>query len=407
MAEPSTHINYSFEDIQRYLQRKMSAAEMHTIEKAALQDTFLADAIEGYTDIDPAIAKQHLNAINASLSQQKKESKVVAFNRKTQWLSIAALVIILAGAGAVFSYFLRSSNKQQQTAQIKKDKVIKNTFEDSISSGLIAPGAKQDTTLLIAENKNLKKEKTLEKKPAKRNLTSTSEDSQQAETSITAMAMSAPMQNKAASKTLGEEITLNSKNDSNSNVLPNTFSGKVLDENGNPVAGVIVQSADKKTATFTNVNGNFSLKKNDSIINVTASTIGYESRTANLKSGNNDPIILRGTNSGVNDVILTTAGISKKSKISKDSASPVGGWANFNNYVMSKLNKDTTNALLTNSEDLVEIEFLIDNNGNPYDIKITKPLDEQHNAKAIDILKSGPKWTHSSNSKKAKVAISF
>ena len=40
MAEP-LYINYTFEDIQRYLQGKMSAAEMHAMEKAALQDAFL------------------------------------------------------------------------------------------------------------------------------------------------------------------------------------------------------------------------------------------------------------------------------------------------------------------------------------------------------------------------------
>ena len=40
MAEP-LYINYTFEDIQRYLQGKMSAAEMHAMEKAALQDPFL------------------------------------------------------------------------------------------------------------------------------------------------------------------------------------------------------------------------------------------------------------------------------------------------------------------------------------------------------------------------------
>ena len=61
MAESSTHINYTFEDIQRYLQGKMSAAEMHDIEKSALQDPFLADAIEGYKEVDENEALKHLN----------------------------------------------------------------------------------------------------------------------------------------------------------------------------------------------------------------------------------------------------------------------------------------------------------------------------------------------------------
>ena len=57
--------------------------------------------------------------------------------------------------------------------------------------------------------------------------------------------------------------------------------------------------------------------------------------------------------------------------------------------------------------DIVELEFLIDNEGNPYNIQITKPLDDKRNSKAVDILKSGPKWTNTSKKKKAKVAIEF
>lgn len=50
------HIEYTQADIERYLQGKMTNAEMHAIEKAALQDPFLADAIEGYkiTNFDKA-----------------------------------------------------------------------------------------------------------------------------------------------------------------------------------------------------------------------------------------------------------------------------------------------------------------------------------------------------------------
>src|ERR1700759_3937126 len=112
MAEPSTHINYSFEDIQRYLQGKMSAAEMHDIEKAALQDPFLADAIEGFNEADLTTAQQHLNEINTALLKEKSASKVVAFNKRTQWMNVAALIIVLAGIGVVASFFFKSSNNK-------------------------------------------------------------------------------------------------------------------------------------------------------------------------------------------------------------------------------------------------------------------------------------------------------
>ena len=48
MNVEKNHIIYTAEDIQRYLSGGMSNAEMYVIEKAALDDPFLAEAIEGY-----------------------------------------------------------------------------------------------------------------------------------------------------------------------------------------------------------------------------------------------------------------------------------------------------------------------------------------------------------------------
>src|SRR6516162_1476055 len=157
MAEPSSHIHYSFEDIQRYLQGKMTAAEMHAVEKAALQDPFLADAIEGFDLADPATAQQHLNEINASLIKEKKASKIVAFNKRAQWLSIAALIIVVAGIAVAASYFLRSSDKQNTVAQVKQESPAKETEKDSLINNTNVLKQQADTTAFIAENKMPKK----------------------------------------------------------------------------------------------------------------------------------------------------------------------------------------------------------------------------------------------------------
>ena len=50
MPEREFHINYSIEDIERYLNGNMTAKEMHELERAALNDPLLADAIEGYSE---------------------------------------------------------------------------------------------------------------------------------------------------------------------------------------------------------------------------------------------------------------------------------------------------------------------------------------------------------------------
>ena len=76
MSDPNTHINYSVEDIERYLSGGMSAKEMHDMEKAALQDPFLADAIEGFGNTSFEESRNHLNEIMAAL-QRNKEMKVI------------------------------------------------------------------------------------------------------------------------------------------------------------------------------------------------------------------------------------------------------------------------------------------------------------------------------------------
>ena len=52
MSEEKRHIVYTAADIQKYLTGQMSNAEMHAIEKAAMEDPLLAEAIEGYEGMD-------------------------------------------------------------------------------------------------------------------------------------------------------------------------------------------------------------------------------------------------------------------------------------------------------------------------------------------------------------------
>ena len=43
------HKVYTAADFERYYSGQMSDAEMHALEKSALEDPFLADALEGYS----------------------------------------------------------------------------------------------------------------------------------------------------------------------------------------------------------------------------------------------------------------------------------------------------------------------------------------------------------------------
>jgi hypothetical protein len=201
-------------------------------------------------------------------------------------------------------------------------------------------------------------------------------------------------------------------------LAPTIFSGQVVDENNKAIPGVLVQSPGKKDAVVTDLNGDFNLLAKDTTLRVTASTVGYLEQVTNLTSGYNSPIVLRARPTNLNEVVRVGYDAAKKQAVNidsfiqakslaKDSTMPVGGWQNFNHYVMTQLDKDTVSTPEVYGNDLVELEFLVDNTGSPYNIKITKPLDKTRNAKAIEILKNGPRWISTSHRKKNKVTISF
>ena len=105
--------NFSGEDIRRYHAGELSPQERHALEKAALDDPFLADALEGYAytvtpDADLAELRQRLQ-------QKREEEKVIPPGRSAaqpfRWWRIAALFLLLVGAGWAVVWFMQTENR--------------------------------------------------------------------------------------------------------------------------------------------------------------------------------------------------------------------------------------------------------------------------------------------------------
>lgn len=126
---------YSAEQIQRYIDGKMDASEMHTLEKAALEDPFLADAIEGIREMRPNL-KEDLMEMQNKLSEKKEEK------RKRRWIPIAIALLLLLSFGGWYMFRedgAGSGDGQQQIAKV-----------DGSDSGIgEAANASQDSQLLI------------------------------------------------------------------------------------------------------------------------------------------------------------------------------------------------------------------------------------------------------------------
>jgi hypothetical protein len=132
---PENKPRYSAEDLRRYHSGELSPAERHALERAALEDPLLADALEGYAYTSTSEAD--LAAIREKLSKKKKQ-------RGFPWLMRAA-VMVLAVAGLLF--LVINNDKPQTETAIQTDiptqpssspRLVEDSSVRSISEGSYA-----------------------------------------------------------------------------------------------------------------------------------------------------------------------------------------------------------------------------------------------------------------------------
>jgi hypothetical protein len=115
--------------IEQYLQGKLDPKAMHALEKQALNDPFLADALEGYKHTSSTVGLSILQRQLEERIAQQQENKNV-FNYSWQRLSIAAvgtLLFLLAG----ILFWMKVSRYQKPVLHTKHVEVFL-TPEDSL-----------------------------------------------------------------------------------------------------------------------------------------------------------------------------------------------------------------------------------------------------------------------------------
>lgn len=100
-------------DLLRYLEGKMSKQEMHELEKVALDDPFLQDALEGMQQLE----EKQKGQWSASLQQLKKQWAAAQQKKRTipllRWSVAAALLLAVLAAGIKYA---QQKNDQQPLA---------------------------------------------------------------------------------------------------------------------------------------------------------------------------------------------------------------------------------------------------------------------------------------------------
>jgi TonB family protein len=106
-------------DIDKYLKGELGPAEMHALEKKALSDPFLADALEGAGEIHPPQFEADLRDLQHALQQRiggKEEKKVVSL---WVWSARIAAGLAVVAVASIIIFQLSQRNKREDLSMIQ------------------------------------------------------------------------------------------------------------------------------------------------------------------------------------------------------------------------------------------------------------------------------------------------
>jgi TonB family protein len=391
----SKNNGFTASDIERYHSGKMSPAERHALEKAALDDPFMADALEGYAFTStPAV---DLTKIQSRLDDKVNQKKVIPLFQKYRWLSVAALFVIIAGAGWLV-YTVSEKESQQQVA-VQNEKESRET-----ESQQLLPDTNSNSANTSDKKINDKQEVTTSAKK-EIDINKAVSDKQSQETIV-------------ISNTKKNQSNAYQKNESNSNSANDVYQNRLEGKNariGNVQPVEISRNATASDTQKRNDTANIDVTKADANNNIAATTPGIRVRgieqSDSVKHLN---IVLqqlpKDSQPALEEVVVEGYGAQKKSmdrypKVTIDTLEPAEGYVKFDDYVISNL--QMPDELKTKSiAGEVQLAFDVDQNGKPTNITVVKSLCEKCDEEAIRLLKEGPKWKKKKN-KKGKITIKF
>jgi len=445
MSEDNKNIKqYSSADIQKYLQGKLSAAEMYAMEKAAMDDPFLADAIEGMQNNfeDETTFNNDIEDLKKRLAERIEEkNKIIPISPNRLWWRVAATVAVLLGATALmYNYFNKNSFSKQNIAAKKQETAIADSaiqqnkqlpvttqFDTANKPGMtvnkksakkiIAGSEERKVASVKKENKtdkNASSDIVFDKKEIKQKKYDPVSQMDSAKINTdSSLNTAVPAYNTTVSPVTnalqGKVAGLNIQNDKL--LYNNSFQGKVVDVNMQPVIGANVLLENKKIGATTDNNGFFNINtnKNDSVINVYVNSIGFNNTSAILKNNNDltkNTIQLQPNSNALSEVVVTALGIQKKQdnedeettiapgepsekKSTAQKAMPSIGWEQYNNYLDSNKKITTADSTIKGKE---IISFIINKKGEVSSFKIIQSLSSAHDTESIRLVKEGPAW---------------
>lgn len=419
---------FTASDIQRYHSGGMSPQEMHLLEKAALDDPFLADALEGYTLT--ATPVQDMAEIRERLKERTESRKVVPFFSRNPLFRAAAIILFIVGAGwLAWQVSFRPRNEiaiQPTPTQEKVQEPNLASPVDALAADSVAvtppaiteeeppavtPRNKEIAPLPYTQSPAVTRSRP---QPVQAPSAPAQARARKAEEQDLEIQNSEAARKETASNRYDEAYRQRTTqaNESPRNGQPvNSYNGRVVDGQSNAIPFATISNTRDRNRTLTDKDGYFTLKSADTALDATVSAAGYEVNRLQLENNRNNTVVLKENKEALEEVVVTSSYGNKKltetmqTRKVIDTLEPAEGWAYFDDYIARSLEARSDEQLGSVSGE-VKLSFEVNRNGEPVNIRVEKSLCPRCDEEAIRLLKEGPKWKKKKN-KKGKVTIRF
>ncbi len=433
---------FTLVDIEKYHKGQLSAKEMHALEKAALDDPFLADALEGYT-VPGVNAPADLADLSTRLSQRLQEKEkvpVIPIGKKINlWWRVAAMLVLIAGAGWIVyvtgfpgkkteiaqtteTMDRATSPQAEQAAPLPGDTIPISKAEDynnkvaekKMSAETSAqyptneedkiPSKADDTKpvqpghppVATAPARKLTEEEVIVKKQAADSFPPTADIVLSRKEETAKLDNPIQQQKTAARQDNYRAVTQNRLRQQPATQV-NVFRGQITDTKNNALPFASITNKDDHVGTYSDANGYFILTSPDSTLHVQVRSVGFENNDLQLRNNIVSNQVVLSPDQNVKEIIIgrsqANSSRSRSSTMVLEEPEPADGWVKYDTYLMNNLNVPEAyqhRSLQTHNE--VELSFEVDKLGNPIDIKVEKSLCSSCDKEAIRLIKEGPKW---------------
>ena len=348
------------DDIEKYLKGELSPAEMHELEKKALSDPFLADALEGGLSIDQADFSKDVDELNRKIHQEKE----VIFTP----LRIAAGVIILVGV----SVFLLLPSKKEKQIALEKTVVTDSVEADSVKMPTQAQPLTLSTEKPRVKNKSLSKQL-------------------KAEPEATPVVTGLLEHDTATIVKVEPPPAVAAKN-------VHVVSGTVTTlEDNLPLSGATVLIKGTTRGTTTDLNGNYSIEVADTS-SLLFSFVGMQTNEVPANNKSTVDIKMNDDVSQLSEVVISrTALPGDDDDVDNDHealvklAQPVGGVRAYNKYLES--NRQYPQQALDNDvKGRVIVGFDVGSDGRLTNFKIIRSLGYGCDEEVLRLVREGAAW---------------